>query len=252
MILREMTIEKYGYDPSTLTKGSHKRVCISCDDCGSIRDSEYRTSFSLKHLCKKCQSLGKNNGMYGKRHSEKTLKLQSNIKIGKDNPMYGIHRCGKDAPMYGKHPTEKTKQKIRDNRPDFSRKNNPHYKLEIDQFIKENQGKHFCQCGCGEEIKILRIYYTMEIPKFIRDHQHKGSNNGMWKGGLPLRDHVLPERDCIKLNSRFKGCEGHHLTSGAIIYLPVDLHKSIWHNRKSGQGVKEINEVAFNYLMGRY
>ena len=47
------------------------------------------------------------------------------------------------------------------------------HKPEIDEFIKENQGKHFCHCGCGEEIEIRRSHYTTGIPKYVQGHPGK-------------------------------------------------------------------------------
>ena len=72
---------------------------------------------------------GKNNGMYGKKHSKETrakiaqrqlgveeseetkIKLSS-MRKGKDNNMYGVHRYGKDNPMYGRKHTDEVKKRI--------------------------------------------------------------------------------------------------------------------------------------------
>lgn len=43
-------------------------------------------------------------------------------------------------------------------------------------FIIENQGKHFCQCGCGKEIIIKRQHKSMGIPKYIVGHQIINNN----------------------------------------------------------------------------
>ena len=51
MILRNATLKYKGYDPSTLTKGSHKRVCCSCDLCGRVRYVKYN---QYRKLCKSC------------------------------------------------------------------------------------------------------------------------------------------------------------------------------------------------------
>lgn len=41
---------------------------------------------------------------------------------------------------------------------------------EIDKWINQEQGNHFCQCGCGEEIKIQHYHRWYGIPKFICGH----------------------------------------------------------------------------------
>ena len=59
-------------------------------------------------------------------------------------------------------------------------KNSPTYKKIIDEFIKKHTGKHFCKCGCGEEIIILRRYYNVGIPQFKFNHNHDGIHNPMY------------------------------------------------------------------------
>ena len=51
MILRTATIRYKGYDPNTLSKESHKRICVSCNNCGRIRYSIFR---DYKNLCGSC------------------------------------------------------------------------------------------------------------------------------------------------------------------------------------------------------
>jgi len=78
-----------------------------------------------------------------------------------------------------------------------------------------------------------------------------GDKNPNWKGGIAHnRDHILSESQCIKLNLRFDGSEGHHLTSSVMVYIPKYIHRSVWHNMKNGLRMEEINKVAYNYLRG--
>lgn len=51
------------------------------------------------------------------------------------------------------------------------------------------------------------------------------------------------------LNSPFPGCEAHHVNQNDIIYIPRTLHRSIKHNRWTGEGIAEINTLARQYLM---
>lgn len=85
MILRQATIKYSGVDPSTLTKGSHKRVCVVCDGCGRVRWQKFK---SYRNLCLFCSR-----------------------KRGEDHHMYGIHRYGKDALHYGYKHTDESKEK---------------------------------------------------------------------------------------------------------------------------------------------
>ena len=51
MILRQATIKYKGYDPEDLSKGSHKRICVACDNCGKVKYVEFR---HYKDLCEFC------------------------------------------------------------------------------------------------------------------------------------------------------------------------------------------------------
>jgi hypothetical protein len=49
----------------------------------------------------------------------------------------------------------------------------------------------------------------------------------------------------VTLNQPAIGCEGHHINTQEVIYIPKDLHHSIPHNVWSGKGMEEINAKAF-------
>lgn len=52
----------------------------------------------------------------------------------------------------------------------------------------------------------------------------------------------------IPLNKPFEGSEGHHIDEEHVIHMPKETHQSIWHNLKTGQGIEEINTMAFHYI----
>ena len=83
--------------------------------------------------------------------------------------------------------------------------------------------------------------------------RYVGELNGNWKGGISNnRDHVLSEKDCIKLNKRFKGSEMHHITQSIGIYIPKELHRHISHNLKNGRNIGEINMLSLQFINGGY
>lgn len=78
-----------------------------------------------------------------------------------------------------------------------------------------------------------------------------GNDHPRWKGGIINRDHLKCEKNCIKLNQRFVGSAGHHIMSDVIIYIPKNIHQSVYHTLKeSKQGIDEINKLAMDYLIG--
>jgi len=52
----------------------------------------------------------------------------------------------------------------------------------------------------------------------------------------------------IPLNNYFEGSHGHHINEDFIIYIPEELHTSIWHCLKTGRGMEEINIKAFEWF----
>jgi len=52
----------------------------------------------------------------------------------------------------------------------------------------------------------------------------------------------------IPLNKSFEGSEAHHIDRNYIIYIPKEIHRSIWHSVLKNKNMDEINAVAFNYL----
>lgn len=48
--------------------------------------------------------------------------------------------------------------------------------MTVKDWIKQEQGKHLCHCGCGGEITILKCHHNPShgIPKYIHGHQNTG------------------------------------------------------------------------------
>ena len=116
---------------------------------------------------------------------------------------------------------------------------------------------------CGSCSKLGRLIPNEMRKKISKGMMglNKGENNPMfgkrgelspnWKGGFDKnRNHVLPERDCIKLNSRFKGSEMHHITKSIVVYIPYELHNHIDHNMKTGHNMGSMNMLALQFING--
>ena len=168
---------------------------------------------------------GENNGNYGKRGEETSmfgkhlteLRKQhiSEAVSGEKHGMFGVHRCGEDAPNYGNHQSEEAIQKIS---------------------------------------KALKEYYTSEEGQQWLDENRRGENHQNYKGG---RNEARKRREekrrgfgFIPLNDKFPGTEAHHLDKELVLYIPKELHQSVWHNMFTGQGMEEINNLACEYVYG--
>lgn len=52
----------------------------------------------------------------------------------------------------------------------------------------------------------------------------------------------------IPINESFTGCDGHHLDTERVMYIPHILHMGVPHNVWTGKGMAQMNAVAYNYL----
>jgi len=57
--------------------------------------------------------------------------------------------------------------------PAYGKKDNREKSKKITKFIKENQNKHLCKCGCGKYIEIKRRHYKKGIPEYKHSHYLK-------------------------------------------------------------------------------
>ena len=53
----------------------------------------------------------------------------------------------------------------------------------------------------------------------------------------------------IELNKSFPNSHAHHIDINHILYIPAELHKSIYHNIWTKKGMIEINRKAFEWLV---
>lgn len=240
MIDEDRTLQLFGYISTELSKGSKKKIIRICDACGIVSEITYQSYNNAKNrdLCKFCSSIGINCGeKSGTWTGGKTMKF--------------CEFCKREFKSY------------------LSRNQKFCSRECVDKWRSENiVGNKTSNWKGGEIVKVCafcnrcfksqrsnnRKFCSTECQNKWRSENMIGENSTNWKGGISHdRSHVLNESQCIKLNSRFKGSEMHHIMSGVVIYIPKDLHNrkyGISHNMKSGKNMKEINILALDYLMG--
>lgn len=74
-----------------------------------------------------------------------------------------------------------------------------------------------------------------------------GEKNGHWNGGRAAAEERRRGLGFIPINDKFDGTDAHHIDRDFVIYIPRELHNSIYHNMHTGQGMKEMNNAAFEY-----
>jgi hypothetical protein len=107
----------------------------------------------------------------------------------------------------------------------------------IDIWVKRHTGTHFCSCGCGEIVEVLRKHYSMEVPKFVKGHNMNGPYNPQTENLKPKEssywDNLTEEekeRRLSQLKSFPRGEDhpnwsgGKYLTDSGYIYTLVNDH----------------------------
>lgn len=94
-----------------------------------------------------------------------------------------------------------------------------------------------------------RIYYAKHRVELKERYRN-------WREENPLRVKERQTRydakrrllGCVSLNIPFVGCEGHHVDNDRVINVPKALHRSIYHRQDTGQGMAQMNAIAYNFL----
>jgi hypothetical protein len=86
--------------------------------------------------------------------------------------------------------------------------------------------------------------YRLRHPE--KQYEWNRSENGKKYFGK----HVAKRRKLgyIPLNEMFEGAEGHHISQNFIIYIPHEIHRSIYHNIWTWRGMDAINKLAMEWL----
>jgi len=87
-------------------------------------------------------------------------------------------------------------------------------------------------------------YGAQPAPRYGEDNQH-------WNGGKEAYLERCLERrrelGFIPLNEWFKGSNGHHIDKEFVIFIPKEMHASVWHRQNDIKSMEIINNLAFEF-----
>ena len=87
---------------------------------------------------------------------------------------------------------------------------------------------------------------------FRKGINRKKEINPNWKGGYEIARARSEEKrrqfGFIPLNTKFDGSDGHHLDEEFVVYIPTELHRSIYHCVRTGINMDKINDLAIDYI----
>ena len=81
-------------------------------------------------------------------------------------------------------------------------------------------------------------YDKMYKSRYKRSHREEIKRKQCEKRGLGFRS----------LNKWFRGSHAHHIDKERVIYIPAELHNSVFHNLNTGKGMDKINDLAWDFL----
>lgn len=131
------------------------------------------------------------------------------------------------------------------------RENDIEYKIKTIKYCHEYHKMH------REEIHERKKKYYQENKEILNEKRIEQYRK--WAKENPIKARELKAKyranrieylsDAIPLNEQFENSEGHHISSTEIIYIPKELHQSVHHNFRTGEGMFEINCIAFDFLL---
>lgn len=185
---------------------------------------------------------GEKGNMWGKHHLQKT----------KDK--ISIALVGRISPMKGKKQSQKAKDKCSTS---MKGKQN---RLGWIQTQKERDAHSKSMQGKQNRLGIKSSQEACDnISRGLKGNKNSvgknlGKNNHNWNGGYDIcrarREKVRREFGFIPLNDKFAGSDAHHLDEEFVVYIPHELHNSIYHSVTKDINMEEINALALNFVYG--
>lgn len=179
------------------------------------RAKEYHKKYKKDHEGEICEY----RKGYNKEHSEEIKEYHKN---------------------YDEEHSEKRKKYMKKH----NKKYNEEHKDEIKEYNKMHKGKTVILGSFGEEGFSINLIQTVS---------RHGKVYGI--GSFPNANIHTPEQNRFNtmkrnlkgatfLNESFPGSEVHHMSKDVVIFIPKELHQSVWHNLETGKNMDEINGKA--------
>ena len=127
-----------------------------------------------------------------------------------------------------------------------------------------NHQKYCIDCG-KEQIKQYNLEHSERrnecSKQYYLDHcEQRKQQKRQWEKEHPEREKETDLRhfnkrkrnlDFIPLNKCFEDSVAHHIDLKHVIYIPEELHKSIYHDLIRGTNMHIINGLAVEYLLNQ-
>lgn len=201
----------------------HFKVRV-CQICGR----EYQSTGSAQKFCIDCKTVARSA------RDKKSKELRRpEIEIQRKN-YYALNRDQillKQRTDCAEHPEKRSAQCVKNyanHSEAIKAKAREHYWVNPE---KENARHRVYYAAHSEELREYEITYRKANPDMERKHVAKRRVLGF-----------------NALNSHFVGSEAHHINRNDVIYIPKELHRSVYHDQWTGKNMDKINVLACEWL----
>jgi hypothetical protein len=101
-----------------------------------------------------------------------------------------------------------------------------------------------------DKYKELQKKWRDNNPDKIRESKKNWIKNNPDKHRVSSKKHQDKRRNLESelINKWFVGSEGHHIDKENVIYVPKELHRSVFHNNFTGRNMNIINNLVFEWI----
>ena len=148
-------------------------------------------------------------------------------------------------------------QTHKEQRKEYDRKRYQAHKEQKKEYSREYYQTH--KGERKEYDKEYRQVHKEQIKKYCQSHKKEhAESNKHWKERNPDKVREMRRKSNNKhyrnlgfnpLNEWFEGCEGHHINTKDVIYIPKEMHKSVPHCLRTRQGMAKINTLAIRFYL---
>ena len=124
------------------------------------------------------------------------------------------------------------------NNPETRKKYRLAHRKEISDYRKQwyiDNPEYYRQQEIKRKAKQYLRQWRKDNPKKAKEHNKKAKYQRRHLGFFPL-------------NEYFEGSHAHHISQNFVIYIPEEIHKSIWHCLQTGKNMEQINKLAIEFL----
>ena len=145
---------------------------------------------------------------------------------------------------------ENNKDKVKEQHKQYYEENKEEIKEHAKQYYEDHVvgAREYYQEHKGEKKEYDKQYKEENKEKLKLDHAEYLKTE---KGKAAMNRFQSKRRGLgsLELNEPFEGSVAHHINKNTIVYVPKELHQSIYHNSNTGQGMVEINNAVVEWLI---